>query len=113
MPAAIPRTIARGLALLQIESGNPTFTLNGTEVPCVVNSLMRGIAIEIGGLSQEISLSLFVLPEDMPPGPIEGQRLTFNGVVYRVLTSKLTASQSHYELHLGDPDSARQYFPTH
>jgi len=122
------RTVQRGLSRLESLTGAQTFLWRGKEILCTPTDLMRGVSIEIGGNPIEIVLTLFVrrthfttadsslvtidsdlyTADDDTPTPVAGKQLTFRGQPYLILTAKESSPQSHFELHLADPNSGRR-----
>lgn len=125
--------LQRGLARLEILAGNEdgpqTFPWKNIDVPCTPSSLSRGVIIEVGGLAQEIVLSLFVrldnfltaddtltvtadsdlvTGDDDRPVPVAGQPLVFRGANYVIGSASQSSPQSHVVLHLTDPNSGRK-----
>lgn len=115
--------IRAGLLEMQCLTGSQTFTWKSAEVPCTPSVLRTGQAIAVGGMEEQITLTLFVLREHFVtadstlitidsdlytsdssrPTPVAGRTLTFRGKLYRILAAREPASRSHYELELGDP----------
>lgn len=94
-----------GLKCLRSALGNPTFVWGATRFPCAPSSLRRGLTVIVGGAEVEISLTLFVEKSALPGKPAEGNtKFVYNGKTYRVLSVTESASGSHYEIDLGDPN---------
>lgn len=101
--------------------GSETFTWKGAEVTCVANSTRGGTRLDIGGLEDVVSLSLFVLmsnfltadstlitvdselytADDDRPTPVTGMTLVFRGSTYRILATKVAPQRSHVVLEIG------------
>jgi len=115
--------IAAGLSHMESVTGSQTFTWKGASVVCTPSTLRVGQVIAVGGHEEEIALTLFVrrahfvtadstlitvdsdlytVDSDMPV-PVAGRTLTFRGKLYRILSAREPAPQSHLELDLGDP----------
>lgn len=125
MSALLAEPLIRAVSRLTTLCGNQTFTWNNTEVPCVPNSLTRGMVIEVGGLPVSIDLTLFVLftafatadntiitvdsdlytVDNELPTPVAGKTLIYRNVRRRIISAKLAAPLSHIEIHLADPNS--------
>lgn len=94
----------RGLAHHRAAQGSPTFVFGAQTVACVVSTLKRGTALEVGGLMAEIALTLIVRQGDIAGTvPTAGKTVTHAGTTYRVLAVGRTAGGSSYEFDVGNP----------
>lgn len=120
--------------LLDIESdltdddlGESVFTMRNRELPCVPDSLMRGVQVESGGKAWIIQFSLAVRRSHFITGdstvitgdsteltgdsdlrhPVSGLTITFRGKPYRIVNVDEDPTRARYKLHLADPNSAR------
>jgi hypothetical protein len=122
---AFQTLIADGLLHLEEQLDNPVFTFNEIEIPCVPYSLGREVVIDARGNPVEILFQLIVrrgeyvtwgdqtitfgdsTPASFADGgeapPISGQKITFNGVQYRVFRATRAPDDSHVTLLLKDP----------
>lgn len=120
--------------LLDIESGlsdddlgESVFTIRNKELPCVPDSLMRGVVQESGGKSWIIQFSLAVRRSLFITGdstvitgdstavtgdsslrhPMSGMTITFRGKPYRIVNVDEDPTRARYKLHLANPNSGR------
>jgi len=96
---------SRGLAHHRAAQGSPTLAFGAETIACVVSTLKRGTVLAVGGMEQEIALTLIVRQTDIAGTvPVAGKTVTHGGVTYRVLAVGKTAGGSSYEFDLGNPN---------
>lgn len=83
---SIARDLARSLKHLERQLGNPVFTYETLDYPCVANSRTSSKSLNPGGYSPDADLVLFVRAELFPPDarPEPRDKLTYRGTVYRI-----------------------------
>lgn len=112
------------LVELETELGT-TMIWKAVSYPCVANRLKRGTVVTLGAKEEVISLTLQVRKTALPTPvtaagaevttadamstataatapPSSGHRITFQGVVYRVLTVSEGPGRAFYEIDLAD-----------
>lgn len=80
--------LQRDIKELEGDFGSRTFTWGGSTYACVSSSEDRGIQIELGGNTVEISLSLIVRNELFTTPPASMDKITFNGSTFIVATAQ-------------------------
>jgi|SRR6516164_10937797 hypothetical protein len=72
--------------LLQAVNGE-TITIAGTDYPCLAADLITGNRVwEQGGATQQITITVSVLKEDLPNTPISNTLATFRGLSLRIFS---------------------------
>jgi hypothetical protein len=111
-----------GLKTLEGLLGGPTITWRGDEIPCVVSTERSGTILEVGGMAEEVALTIIVR-KSLIQGPITvdstiilvdredifiggtgsmtpkpGKPVIRNGKRLRILTVREPSTGSHYAL---------------
>jgi len=111
-----------GLKTLEGLLGGPTITWRGEEIPCIVSTERSGTILEVGGMAEEVDLTIIVR-KSLITGPITvdstvilvdqtdisiggsgsltpkpGKSVIRNGRRLRILAVKDSATGSHYAL---------------
>jgi hypothetical protein len=72
--------------LLQSVNGE-TITIAGTDYPCLAADLITGNRVwEQGGATQQITITVSVLKDDLPNTPLSNTLATFRGLDLRVIS---------------------------
>ena len=108
--------------------GGESFTWQDTiTVPCIVDTLLRGLELHPGGKRNTVVFTLRVkrsefltadsslitvdselwTADDTGRHPVAGKTLVFRGKTYRIGTASEDGSRAYYKLDLVDPHSGR------
>ena len=122
----IREALTAGLLVLEEALDNPTFRFASVDIVCVPSTLERGTFAALGGMQVLVGLTLiarrshwltwgdeevtlgdetFTLGDESGANPISGQKLTYRGTSYRVISVRESADRSHLSFILADPNS--------
>jgi hypothetical protein len=68
-----------------VEGNTQTLTFSGTTVQCFQGDIRKTKDQELGGFVQDYDASFYVIKSDFTTAPAEGDQVTVDSVVYRVV----------------------------
>lgn len=110
------------LSALRGDLESPTFTWNGTEIPCVPNTLGVGTIVAAGGYEETVSLTLYVDKTEFLSAdstlvtvdselytmdgdrrtPVSGKTIVFRGATRRIMRTAVSADDATIALMCAD-----------
>lgn len=88
---------------LEVDIGQPTMTYASTSYIVTPNTLSKGTVLTVGGKEYLVALTLNVRQSLFgATKPYAGKRLTYNSIVYRIISVDSDGTGTNYSIHLED-----------